>query len=493
MQIYKNPIILQDYSDPDAIRVNDDFFMVASSFNHTPVVPILHSKNLVDWRIINYVADKLPFDIYDNVVHGAAAWAPSIRYHNNTYYCVIPFPDEGVFVSTSNDPYGKWSDLHCLIKGKGIIDPCPIWVDDKCYMVVGFAKSRIGFNSCLGIYEVSNDLKTQITDYKIIYDGHDQNPTIEGPKFNTRNGYYYIMAPAGSVKAGWQVALRSKDIYGPYQSKIVLMQNDSPINGPHQGALIEIDDNDNWAFLHFQDMRCYGRVVYLQPVKWINDWPICGAVGDELLAGTPYIEHPYIIDIKSDYKLNNNDEFMDSKLSLIWQTPANKKDNWYKLDNGLILNCVYHNEDSIDSLNLTPNLFLQKLCYLNFKASVEVKLNLINDGDEVGFTLMGEEYGYICIKRINGKNFLNLYNGKFKEIDRLVSSIIYKENNIKFNIKYKYPNKFNLGYNDIYFKETFIAKPGRWIGSKIGIYAKGLKNSLGSAKFNNFLVKKVGK
>ena len=358
---YKNPIILQDFSDPDVIRRNDNFYMIASSFNHTPGVPVLKSKNLVDWKIIGYVFDELPFKRFEDVFHGEGAWAPSIRYHNGLFYVVIPFPDEGIYVSSCTDiEKGDWSKPWCLIEGKGLIDPCPIWKDGKCYLVIGFAKSRIGFNSCLGLYEVSNDLKNKISDtYTIIYDGHNMNPTIEGPKFNERNGWIYIMAPAGSVKTGWQVCLRSKNIYGPYEPKIVLMQNDSPINGPHQGALIELK-NDEWAFIHFQDRKCYGRITHLQPVKWVNDWPLCGDVKDELLSGTPVLKYEYLIDKKSNYKIPTSDDFTGEKLSYIWQTPANKKDGWYRLDNGLVLNCYYHNKQAYNSLNLTPNLFLTK-------------------------------------------------------------------------------------------------------------------------------------
>ena len=239
---YKNPIILSDYSDPDVIRYKNNYYMIASSFNHLPGIPVLKSKNLVDWKLIGHVFQKLPFERFNDVVHGCGAWAPSLRYHNNKFYCVIPFPDEGIYVSECSDiEKGDWSELHPLIKGSGLEDPCPIWVKDKCYLVIGFVKSRIGFNSVLGLYEVTPDLKNLVTkDYKIIFDGHNTQPTIEGPKFYFKDDYFYILAPAGSVKTGWQTALRSKNIYGPYEEKIIMCQNDSPTNGPHQGALIDL-------------------------------------------------------------------------------------------------------------------------------------------------------------------------------------------------------------------------------------------------------------
>lgn len=489
---YNNPVILQDFSDPDVIRRNDNFYMVASSFNHVPGVPVLKSKNLVDWKIIGYVFEELPFERFKDVFHGEGAWAPSIRYYNGLYYVVIPFPDEGIYVSScTNIEKGDWSKPWCLISGKGLIDPCPIWKDGKCYLVIGFAKSRIGFNSCLGLYEVSNDLKTKISDtYTIIYDGHNMNPTIEGPKFNERNGWIYIMAPAGSVKTGWQVCLRSKNIYGPYEPKIVLMQNDSPVNGPHQGALIELK-NDNWAFIHFQDKKCYGRITHLQPVKWVNDWPLCGEVKDELLSGTPVLKHEYLIDKKSNYKIPTSDDFTSDSLSLIWQTPANKVNGWYRLDDGLVLNCYYHNKQAYNSLNLTPNLFLTKLAYDSFNVQSLCEINLVNDGDEIGLCYMGSKYAYICVKRINKENHLQVKVGEFNnDIDYVIFDSIYKNNEIKFMMKYLGPDTYRLGFNDVLIKEEFTALPGRWIGGKIGIYAKGLSKG-GYARFKYFKVKEM--
>lgn len=488
---YKNPVVFGDYSDPDVIRRGDSYYMVASSFNHTPGIPVLKSKNLVDWKIIHYAYKHLPFKRFKDVYHGEGAWAPAIRYHKGLFYLIVPFPDEGIYIYSTDDiENGNWSEPWCLIEGKGIIDPCPIWVKDKCYLAVGFAKSRIGFNSMLGLYEVSPDLKTNISkDYTIIFDGHNTQPTIEGPKFYFRNGYFYIMAPAGSVKAGWQTCLRSKNIYGPYEEKIVMLQNDSPINGPHQGALIDLPKGE-YAFMHFQDAKCYGRIVHLQPVKWVNDWPLCGDVKDELLAGTPVLKHEFLINKKSGYKIPTSDYFKENKLSFMWQTPANINDSWYELDNSLILKCYYHDIKAYNALNMTPNLFLTKLAYPSFTAKAMCILDLQNDGDEVGFTYMGSEYKYICVRRINGKNHLQIKEGKFNQTeDTVLFDVIYNNKTIEFMIKYKEPNKYQLGFNGVYLKDKYIAYPGRWIGGKIGIYAKGLKEG-GQGIFHYFKTRK---
>ncbi len=489
---YTNPIIMADYSDPDIIRYKNTYYMLASSFNHTPGVPVLKSKNLVDWKLFDYVFEEIPFERFLNVCHGDGAWAPAIRYHNGLFYAIIPFPDEGIYISSTDDiEKGNWSKPWCLIEQKGIIDPCPIWHDDKCYLVVGFAKSRIGFNSVLGLYEVSPDLKNNLSDnYTIIYDGHNDNPTIEGPKFYYKNKYFYIMAPAGSVKSGWQTCLRSKDIYGPYESKIVMCQNDSKINGPHQGALIDINKND-YAFIHFQDLGVYGRVVHLQPVKWINDWPLCGSIKDELLAGTPVEEHDYPIDKKSAFKLDLSDDFKGDRLSLMWQTPANKINGWYELNEGLRLNCYYHNEKAYKALNQTPNLFLAKLGAKSFTIKTKAELSLVNNGDEIGLCFMGQRYQYICVTRINGVNHLQIKQGYFnQDNDIVLFDSIYHDDMIELQMKFNEPGIYQLGFNGIYLKDKYEAYPGRWIGGKVGIYAKG-KVLGGYATYKYFKVKKV--
>mgnify|MGYP000301143089 len=143
---YTNPILYTDYSDPDAIRVGEDYFMIASSFCNTPAVPLLHSKDLVNWKVINYIMDKLPFEYYDKPVHGCGTWAPAIRFHEGTYYVFIPMPDEGIMMCKTTDPWGKWSEPAYVRKVVGWIDPCPFWDEDgKAYMVTAFARSRIGF------------------------------------------------------------------------------------------------------------------------------------------------------------------------------------------------------------------------------------------------------------------------------------------------------------------------------------------------------------
>ncbi len=489
---YSNPIILSDYSDPDVIRVGDDFFMVASSFNHIPGVPVLHSKNLVQWRLVNYVLDEIPFEGFDKVQHGKGVWAPSIRYHDGMFYCLIPFPDEGIFVSETDDPFGDWSPIRPLLSGKGFEDPCPIWDNGRCYVVFAFAKSRAGFNSELAVFETDELLTKPAYSYKKIFDGHDTCPNIEGPKFLKRGGYYYISAPAGGISSGWQVALRSRNIYGPYESKIILVQGDTDINGPHQGALVDLDDNgDKWAFVHFQDMGAYGRVVHLQPVNWINGWPLCGKLNDNNLPGSPVSEGDYPVDIETDFKLDPNDEFDGEWLSPIWQTPANPSYGWCEFKKGLKLNCVPYNSRSIGDI---PQLFMQKICFANFSVKTKCKLNLVSDGDEAGFVMFGKSYAYICVVRRNGQNYLEIRKGAIGGTadETLCQSQPYDEPYVTFQLSAKYEDRNKLTYRFTFggsaFTHKFYAEKGVWTGAKMGIYARSENGSEGSATFKFFRV-----
>ena len=466
---YKNPIILSDYSDPDVIKHNGSYYMISSSFNHTPGIPVLKSNNLINWKLISYVYNELPFERFNNVCHGDGAWAPALRYYNGLFYCLIPFYKEGIYVSTcTNIEKGDWCKPWCLYKGDNFDDPCPIWYNDRCYIVMGFVYSHSKAKAELAIFEASSDLKTRLTDYKMVFDGSDIAPIIEGPKIYKKGDYFYIMAPAGFVKSGWQCCLRSKSIYGPYELKVVLVQGDSNINGPHQGALVDINKKES-VFIHFQDMNEYGRVVNLQPVKWINDWPICGNVKYEYLCGTAVEKHSYFINKKSNYQIVSSDTFKNG-LSLMWQTPANKSDGYFKIDNGLILNCC---NGDIEALNLLPNLLLTKLLYKNFNIKCKMSFNL-EDNDEIGFTYMGKEYAYICVKKIKNENHILLLKGSIKGADEILDDIIYDRNEIQFNMAFV-NGSYKLGFNNKLLNYTFKATPGIWIGGKYGIYAKGSK------------------
>lgn len=194
---YRNPIIYADYSDPDVIRAGDDFFMTASSFAHTPGLPILHSRDLVNWSIVNHALPQLELPGYERVQHGKGVWAPSLRFHDGQFWIFYATPDEGIFMTKTDNPFGAWEPPHLVKAAKGWIDPCPFWDEDgQAYLVHAFAHSRSGLKHILSLCRMSPDGRSLLDEGRIIIDGTVKHPTLEGPKLYKRNGYYYIFAPA---------------------------------------------------------------------------------------------------------------------------------------------------------------------------------------------------------------------------------------------------------------------------------------------------------
>ena len=132
LSCFTNPVLCSDYSDPDLICVDGEYWMVSSSFNCIPGLQILHSTNLLDWEIVNAgLPDGLePSDIFSKPVHGGGVWAPSIRHFNGKFWIFWGDPDHGVLQINADHPAGKWSEPHRIWEGKGIIDTCPLLDDD---------------------------------------------------------------------------------------------------------------------------------------------------------------------------------------------------------------------------------------------------------------------------------------------------------------------------------------------------------------------------
>ncbi|HNA18230.1 MAG TPA: family 43 glycosylhydrolase, partial [Ferruginibacter sp.] len=362
---YTNPVIHADYSDPDAIRVGTDFYMTASSFEAIPGLPILHSKDLVNWTLIGHALKRQPpFDHFAKPQHGNGVWAPSIRYHNNEFWIYYPDPDFGIYLTKAKNIQGPWSEPVLVEAGKGLIDPCPLWDDNgKVYLVHAYAGSRAGIKSILVLKQLNAEGTKTIDAGVLVYDGHEQDPTIEGPKLYKRNGYYYIFAPAGGVSTGWQLVLRSRNIYGPYERKVVMDQGNTNVNGPHQGAWVSTQTGEDW-FLHFQDKEAYGRVVHLQPVKWLNDWPVIGEDKDGDGRGEPVLRYkkPTVGKTYPMATPAGSDEFNDPRIGLPWQWMANPKATWAFSDaaNGVLRLFSDKLPDSAKNLWFAPNVLLQK-------------------------------------------------------------------------------------------------------------------------------------
>jgi beta-xylosidase len=477
---YKNPVLHADYSDPDAIRVGDDYYMISSSFSDVPGLPILHSKDLVNWELIGHALNRIPpYDLYLKPQHGNGVWAPSIRYHKGEFYIYFPDPDFGIYVIRSKDIKGPWSEPVLVEAGKGLIDPCPLWDDNgKVYLVHALAGSRAGIKSVIIIKRLNGD-GTKVTDQGImVYDGHDNDPTIEGPKLYKRNGFYYIFAPAGGVSTGWQLVLRSKNIYGPYERKVVMDQGTTPVNGPHQGAWINTSTGEDW-FIHFQDKEAYGRVVHLQPLKWVNDWPVIGADEDGDGKGEPVLVYkkPRVAKTFPVVTPPESDEFNERSLALQWQWNANPKPYWYFLNGNSLRLFSYQLPDSIKNYWEVPNILMQKFPAETFTVTAKLLFKPGIAGEKFGFVVMGTDYAYLSLTNRTDGIYLSYavcHNAEkgTAEIEKPLQKTggnVYMKITVSKGAVCRFSYSADgLTYNDI--EEAFVAKPGKWIGAKFGFF-----------------------
>ncbi len=476
---YKNPVIHADYSDPDAIRIGDDYYMISSSFSDVPGIPILHSKDLVNWNLIGYALTRIsPSEHYSKPQHGNGVWAPSIRYHKNEFYIYYPDPDFGLYLIKSKNIKGPWSEPILVEAGKGLIDPCPLWDDNgKAYVVHAFAGSRAGIKSLIVVKQMNTEGTKVLDEGVIVYDGHDLDPTIEGPKFYKRNGYYYIFAPAGGVSTGWQTVLRSKNIYGPYERNVVMDQGSTNINGPHQGAWINTKTGEDW-FIHFQDKDAYGRIVHLQPMQWLNDWPVIGVDKDGNGKGEPVLVHkkPNVGKSFPIITPPESDEFNENKIGLQWQWHTNPKPYWSFL-NGNSLRLFSYQVDSTKNLWHIPNLLLQKFPAEEFTVTTKALFKPRIVGEKFGLVVMGGDYSYLSLIKKADATYLTYNTCKQAEKGSVENEkIITKFNGeIYFRVRITKGAVCEFGYssdgiNYIYLENKFVAQPGKWIGAKVGFF-----------------------
>lgn len=503
---YTNPVINADYSDPDVCvgASGEDYYMTASSFQCTPGLPILHSKDLVNWEIVGYAlkelytGDKEKVEHFMKPRHGEGVWAPSIRYHNGEYYIYWGDPDYGVYMVKTKDPAGEWENPVCVIEGKGMIDTTPLWDEDgRCYLVNGWANSRGKFASVLCVRELNKEGTKAISNPVIVFDGNGtENRTCEGPKFYKRDGWYWIMCPAGGVPTGFQLAMRSKSPYGPYEHKIVLAQGKTNINGPHQGGWVHTKYGEDW-FLHFQDKEAYGRVVHLNPVDWSTGWPIMGKKGEPV---TTYKKPKS----SSSVVVNpvESDEFNTPVLGKQWQWHANYH-QFYGMPTAFGTMRIYTHKLSEHWKNLweVPNLLLQKTPGDEFTVTAKVRFTSKADGQFGGIIMMGHNYQALVVKRV-GKEFQLLIltcedadRGKVQK-EELVTTLkptaedkidykpgIHEDIYLQLKVRNEEAGQAGGGKPKVSFAwsqngkkfndcgSAYQMKEGKWIGAKFGFVA----------------------
>ena len=472
---YRNPVLAADYSDPDVIRVGDKYYMVASDF-HFLGMQVLQSEDLVNWRLISQIYRRFDLPGWEENAHYAGgSWAPAIRYHDGKFWVYFCTPEEGLFMSTATDPAGPWSPLHCVRAIARWEDPCPFWDEDgQAYL----GHSLKGAGPII-LHRMSPDGRELLDEGVTIYTG----PTAEGTKIHRFGDWYYLSIPEGGVRGGWQTVLRAKDIYGPYERRIVLETGSTDVNGPHQGAIVDTPLGE-WWFLHFQQLDPLGRVVHLQPMHWEDGWPVIGEDYDGNGVGEPVAEwvKPKMQRGKRKAFLPaSSDDFSSSELGLQWQFNHNPVDSAWSLTSHpgmLALDAL-----PAESFEMARNTLSQKI--MGFRGSYSVRLDLseMADGQFAGLACMGKENFRAGVSQMNGSKVLfaghlgeRKYNG-----DVLWLRLSFDARDNVFQFAWSPDGK---QYSDI--GDPFEAHFGFWKGARVALYSYNTQDAAGTALFDDF-------
>jgi beta-xylosidase len=505
---YTNPILHADYSDPDVIQVGGMYYMTSSSFNSSPALPLLQSRDMVHWELLGHALQRqVPRDVFAQPRHGDGVWAPCLRYHDGKFWIFFPDPDYGIYVTTATSFSGPWSEPHLLLPGKGIIDPTPLWDDDgQAYLLHAWAKSRAGISNVLTLRRMAPDA-SRLLDEKgsVIIDGNKlpNYTTLEGPKFYKHEGWYYVFAPAGGVATGWQSVFRSRRIEGPYEDRIVMAQGASPVNGPHQGAWVRTPRGEDW-FFHFQDKRAYGRIVHLQPMRWRDGWPVIGDDIEGKGIGQPVASYrmPATGAIAATpVSPPSSDEFSQPALGLQWQWNANWRAEWSSLTarGGYMRLYAQQDEKGANNLWLAPALLLQKPPAESFTVSTVLDASALGEGARAGLLMYGMDYAWLGARRKSGKLQLALVQCKHantgcEESDTAVAELPQAAPatvRLRLSVASGGTTTFSYsvdGKSYTAIGQPFTAAMGRWVGAQMGLFSISPGSGGGHADFDYFRV-----
>lgn len=414
---FTNPVIAADFPDPDVILVGESYYMVTTTMFIFPGVTVLKSHDLVNWEYCSNAVPRFDFhkcyDLDGCNRYGHGQWATSLKYNNGKFYLLFITLDEGGFLCSADKAEEPWEIKHLP---KGFYDPGLFFDDDgRIYVAHGYSEIKMT--------ELDKNF-APISKDSLVYKG-DIRRGLEGSHVYKINGYYYLYCTYGGLD-GIQVALRSKNIYGPYEQKVVISEKThGPNFGIHQGALIKTQTGEWWTIL-FVDSGPFGRFPSLQPVTWIDGWPMVGVEGNAVVTyRKPNVGKEYPIKI-----LPTSDEFDNEELGMQWGWNHNPDSTKWSLTENpgfLRLKTV----TVIDSLQKARNTLTQRMfAYysdtLASTATAKMEFTHMKEGDIAGLAVFQNPYAFIGLKKANGRDYIIIVNnGKTIDSSAVEGSTIY--------------------------------------------------------------------
>ncbi len=398
---YTNPVIPADYPDPDVIRVDDVYYMVSTTMFVFPGVTVLKSRDLVNWEYCSNAVPRFDFsncyDLDSCNRYGHGQWATSLKYHNGKFYLLFITLNEGGFLCSATRAEGPWEVKKLP---KGFYDPGLFFDEDgRIYVAHGYSK--------ISITELDNNF-APVTNDSLVYTG-DIRRGLEGTHVYKINGYYYLYCTYGGPD-GIQVALRSRNIYGPYEQKVVLRDTTRGINfGVHQGALIHTPANEWWTLL-FVDSGPFGRFPSLHPVNWVDGWPMVGVDGKGVtIYRKPKTEKTYPVT-----SLPTSDEFNSKTLGMQWGWNHNpdssawslaKRPGYLRLATAGIVSGLREARNTLTQRPFTH--------YDQSKSTMGItKMDIahMKDGDVAGLAVFQDPYAFIAVKQQGSRKYIVMVN-----------------------------------------------------------------------------------
>lgn len=478
---YTNPVIPADFPDPDVIRVGDTYYMISTTMWVFPGVTVLKSQDLVNWEYCSNAVPRFDLNKCYNLDgcnrYGHGQWATSMKYHNGKFVLLFITLDEGGFMCTADKAEGPWKITHLP---KGFYDPGLFYDDDgRIYVAQGYGK--------ISITEVDENL-VAISKDSLVFTGNIRGG-LEGSHVYKINGYYYLYCTYGGAN-GIQVALRSKNIYGPYEQKVVISDTTRGVTfGIHQGALIQTQTGEWWTML-FVDSGPFGRFPSLQPVTWVDGWPMVGINGKGVITHRkPNVGKTYPIK-----NLPTSDEFNNRKLGMQWGWNHNPDStNWSFTKKGYLRLTTGR---VVDSFLKAPNTLTQRPFAKYDQAipttgTTKIEVGNMKDGDIAGLAIMQDPYAYVAVKQAgNSKYIVMVNNGKTIDSVAVKTSVVYLRTNAsnqtrKANFEYSLDNKsfIRLG-NEL----TMRFNLKLFTGNKFSLFNYATKKTGGYVDFDWFRV-----